>query len=291
MLSLSANAKINLFLEITGKRSDGYHTVETVMQEISLADGISLRLLPKSEGIKLKANITSIPLDERNIAYKAASKYIALSGVDCGVEITLNKEIPHEAGMGGGSTDGAAVLMGLNELCSGAIDKIQMHNLAASLGADVPFFLYGGTALMSGIGTDYIRSVRSPDLHLVISKPMNGISTPAAYRYLDEVHNDFTEHSKADVSPLLEAISDNSADKISTEIYNVFESASDVLCPDTKELRSFLSDNSYGAMLCGSGSSVFAITDGAVHSARLIDKLSEKFPNYYATYATTVKKF
>ena len=129
MLSLSANAKINLFLEITGKRSDGYHTVETVMQEISLADGISLRLLPRSEGIKLKANISTIPLDERNIAYKAASKYIALSSVDCGVEITLNKKIPHEAGMGGGSSDGAAVLAGLNELCSEALNKIQMHNL------------------------------------------------------------------------------------------------------------------------------------------------------------------
>ena len=143
---------------------------------------------------------------------------------------------------------------------------------------------------MDGIGTDYIRSVRSPDLHFVISKPMSGISTPAAYRYLDEVHNDFIDHSQADVSRILEAIVDNSADKISAEIYNVFESASNALCPESKALRSFLNDNSYGAMLCGSGSSVFAITDGAEHSARLIDKLSREFPNYYATYATTVKK-
>ena len=115
MLKINANAKINLFLEITGRRSDGYHLVDTVMQEISLSDVLEVGLLDKRKGIKIKSNIDSIPTDERNIAHKAAKLFFERLGEECGVEIVLTKNIPHEAGMGGGSSDGAAVLEALNE--------------------------------------------------------------------------------------------------------------------------------------------------------------------------------
>lgn len=288
VLELSANAKINLHLEITGRRSDGYHTVDTVMQEISISDRISLTLLPKSEGIRLQCNVPSVPCDTRNIAYKAASKYLELSGVDCGVLIVLEKNIPHEAGLGGGSADGAAVISGLNLLCDNALDTEQMQRIAVTLGADVPFFLSGGTALMGGIGTDFFERIDTPDLHLVIAKPSVGISTPAAYGYLDRIHNNFTDRLKTNYSPLINAIRQNSAKAISDSMYNVFETAADELCAPSKELRLFMKDNSYGALLSGSGSAVFAITDGRNHAAKLIDKLIRVFPDCYVEYATTV---
>lgn len=287
-MELSANAKINLHLEITGRRSDGYHTVDTVMQEISISDRISLTLLPKSEGIRLQCNVPSVPCDARNIAYKAASKYLELSCVDCGALIILEKNIPHEAGLGGGSADGAAVLAGLNNLCCGVLDGTAMQSIAASLGADVPFFLYGGTALMGGIGTDFVERIGTPDFHLVIAKPPVGISTPAAYGYLDRIHNNFTDRLKTDYSPLINAIRQNSAKAISDSMYNVFETAADELCAPSKELRLFMREHSYGAMLSGSGSAVFAITDGRNHSAKLVDKLIREFPDCYVEYATTV---
>jgi 4-diphosphocytidyl-2-C-methyl-D-erythritol kinase len=289
-LDLSANAKINLHLEITGRRSDGYHTVDTVMQEISISDRVSVNLIPQKEGIVIKCNVSSIPLDERNIAYKAALKYLACAGVDCGVEIILEKNIPHEAGLGGGSADGAAVLIGLNSLCGGAVDDFQMHSIAASLGADVPFFLHGGTAIMNGIGADFVEAFETPDLHIVIAKPTVGISTPAAYGYLDRIYNGFDNYSKADITPIVNAIKQNDTNAIASSMYNIFETAADELCVASKDLRLYMKDNSYGALLSGSGSSVFAIADGKKHAIQIAEKVKTVFPDYFVTYTTTLNK-
>lgn len=288
MFEIIANAKINLFLEITGRRLDGYHTVDTVMQEISVSDKISVQLLSKNEGILIKTNIDSIPTDERNIAYKAARRFIDRSNADCGAEIVITKCIPHEAGMGGGSSDGAAVLKALNELCGKTLDQLAMHEIAASLGADVPFFLYGGTAHMTGIGTEYVSNLITPHLDLVVAKPNAGISTPAAYRYLDDLYCCFETNEPVDSKLIIDALGTSNIHKISERMFNRFEDAADELCPQTKVLRMFMQENSHGALLSGSGAAVFAIADSHLHAVKLKDLISKKFPDYYVCEANTV---
>ena len=194
MLKIKANAKINLFLEITGKLDNGYHTVDTIMQSVSLSDRLDISLAPKSEGITILCNVSGIPTDERNIAYKIARAYFDRIGADCGAVISIDKNIPSEAGMGGGSADGAAVLWGLNDLCGDALDYGSLVSLAAEKGADIPFCIKGGTQRLQGIGAEPIAEYNSPELPLVIVKPDCGVSTPLAYRCLDSMFGDFFNH-------------------------------------------------------------------------------------------------
>ena len=288
MLEIIANAKVNLFLEITGRRSDGYHLVDTVMQEISVADALSVQLLPPREGIRIKTNIDSIPTDERNIAYKAAKRFIERAGVDCGAEIFLTKNIPHEAGMGGGSSDGAAVLKALNELCGNPLDIKELHEIAATMGADVPFFIYGGTALMSGTGTDFVYKLNAPELDFVIAKPPVGISTPAAYGYLDTLYDNFRDHIPKNSKPLIDALKASSSLDVSGCLFNRFDEAADVLCPQVKELRKFMRDNSHAALLSGSGSAVFAVAESPSHANKIRDLINRQFPDCYVCVSKTI---
>lgn len=288
MYETLAHAKINLFLEITGRRSDGYHTVDTVMQEISIADKIAVKLLPKSEGIIIKTDIDSIPTDERNIAYKAARRFFDRISADCGAEIVIAKSIPHEAGMGGGSSDGAAVLKALNELCGNTLSIVDLHDIAAGMGADVPFFLYGGTAHMQGIGTEYVTSIPTPKLDLVVAKPMVGISTPAAYKYLDEIYSGFVSHDAVDSQHIIKVLSAGDIREISECFFNRFEIAADELCPQTRKLRLFMRDHSYGSLLSGSGAAVFAVADSHSHALKLKEMVSKEFPAYYVCVTKTV---
>lgn len=288
MVEIVANAKINLFLEITGRRSDGYHTVDTVMQEIDISDKISIRLLSKADGILIRTNIDSIPSDERNIAYKAAKLFLGKANADCGVEINIEKSIPHEAGMGGGSSDAAAVLTILNQLCGKPLSLSDLHGISANLGADVPFFLYGGTVHMKGIGTEYVSSIVTPKNDLVIAKPNAGISTPAAYKFLDDKYSGFSCHKPIDSKPLLERLCLGNPREISDYMFNRFESAADELCPLTKSLRLFMSNHSYGAMLSGSGAAVFAIVESHSHATKLKDLLLNEYPDYYVCVTKTV---
>ncbi len=288
MFKINANAKINLFLEITGRRSDGYHLVDTVMQEISLCDNIEIGLLEKGKGIRIKSNIDSIPTDERNIAYKAAKLFFDSIGEECGAEIVLTKNIPHEAGMGGGSSDGASVLKALNELCGKPLSIADLHNIAVCLGADVPFFLYGGTAHMQGIGTEYVSGLDTPHFDLVIAKPTSGISTPAAYKYLDDKYSGFVSHNAVDSKNIIEAISTGNYHNLSENLFNRFELAADELCPQSKELRLFMQKYSDGALLSGSGAAVFAVAESHMHALKLKELISNQFPDYYVCVAKTV---
>ena len=147
----TAPAKINLGLDITGTRADGYHLLETVFQAVSIADTVTVALTESPE-ITLTCDVPAVPCSPKNIAWKAAQRYREAAGLQSGVQIQILKRIPMEAGMGGGSTDGAAVLLALQELTGNALPQEKLLEIAVSLGADVPFFLYGGTAYGAGIG-------------------------------------------------------------------------------------------------------------------------------------------
>ena len=287
MLKINANSKINLFLEITGKKPNGYHTVDTVMQSVSLSDELELELIPKSGGIMLSCSISSIPVGERNIAYKTAKSYIDATGVDCGLKINIEKRIPSEAGMGGGSADGAAVLVGLNELCGRLLEDNALEEIAAKHGADIPFCLGGGTQRLMGIGSEAVGRYVSPELPIVIVKPNSGVSTPQAYRCLDNAFADFSEHQPIRPDMLIDALSGKS--KIRPEaLFNRFELALDKLCPASKELIDYLRDKSHGSLLCGSGAAVFAIADSCSHAKALACRVKSEFQNYSVWTAETV---
>ncbi len=280
MIDIIANAKVNLFLEITGKISNGYHTVDTIMQSVSLFDELKIELLPKTDGIKIICDEFGIPCDERNIAYKTAKTFLDITEADCGVSISIKKQIPSEAGMGGGSADGAAVLYGLNELCGNPLSSNQLIELAASKGADIPFCIYGGTARLVGIGTELFQTYDTPDLNLVIAKPMKGISTPAAYSMLDRIHGNFENHIsfKPDPSDLI------------AHMYNRFEETLDELCPESMTLINELRQRAGHALLSGSGTAVFAVAESSAHADALVKYINENYPNCFVTKASTASR-
>lgn len=278
MLEIVANAKVNLFLEITGKLQNGYHTVDTVMQSIALFDVLKLELLNKKSGIKVVCSDSDIPTDERNIAYKVTRDYLSVLGAECGARIDIIKNIPSQAGMGGGSADGAAVLIGLNHLCGSPLSVESLREIASKNGADIPFCIDGGTQRLSGIGTDLVERYVSPKLPIVVVKPQSGISTPAAYKYLDSIHKDFLNHKPMNPCDLLEALQSTNYDKIGSSIYNRFEEVLDRLCVESLRIISWFNSRGGSALLSGSGTAVFGIADNLTEALRISDSIKVQFP-------------
>ena len=182
-LTVLAPSKLNLSLDVCGVLPNGYHELRSVMQAIDWCDEITVALAPEA-GIRLTCD-GGIPADERNLAHRAAALFFEFTGQQQGCVIDVKKHIPAEAGMGGGSSDAAAVLRALNELTGTAVSEPDLLALAAKIGADVPFFLIGGTVLATGIGTDLTPLPPLPDCTFVVVRPTGGVSTPEAYRRLD----------------------------------------------------------------------------------------------------------
>lgn len=180
-MELLAPAKVNLSLKILGKRSDGFHELETLMVPISLADKL---VLAKTEGhgVGFSCDDSSLPCDSRNLAVRAAELFARHTGLDIGVRIFLEKRIPHGAGLGGGSSDAAAVLLGLNQLFEAALDISTLAELAAQIGSDVPFFVHRSAAICRGRGEVVAPMVLPEKLPLLLIKPSFGVATPWAYQ-------------------------------------------------------------------------------------------------------------
>lgn len=287
MLEIVANAKVNLFLEITGKLSNGYHTVDTIMQSVSLSDVLRIELLQNESEIRITCSDPEIPTDERNIAYKVARDYLVASDAKCGVSINITKNIPSQAGMGGGSADGAAVLVGLNHLCGELLSIGILKDIASKNGADIPFCIDGGTQRLGGIGTDLVERYSSPKLPLVIVKPMTGISTPAAYRYLDSIHNDFIDHVAMNPDDLLESLRSTSCGNIGSSLYNRFEEVLENLCVDSLNIISWLKGQGCDALLSGSGTAVFGIANDKIEAQKIANSISNQFHDCFTCVCET----
>lgn len=253
-IDISAYAKINLYLDITGRRSDGYHLLETIMQTVSLCDEISISL-PKSGEIVLYADndfSDDVPTDNRNIAYKAAKVfYDTVPELFSGAEIHLRKHIPSQAGLGGGSADAAAVLRGLYKLHNKPFDIKKLFDAALSLGADVPFCLAGGAAVCHGVGEVITPITPMPqDISIVIAKGGEGISTGKAFSEIDRLGfaEEQTEH-------LLEMYDNQDYKKL---CFNRFEQVTNI--GEIKDIREkMLGYGAEAACLSGSGSAVFGL--------------------------------
>lgn len=247
-IAVSAPAKINLMLDVTGKRTDGFHTLLTVMQSISLSDTVYISA-NEVESITVECSVPEIPCDFRNIAYKAAVRFYEYSGICDGVHIKIEKNIPSEAGLGGGSADGAAVLFGMNKLYNTGFSLDELCRIGAAVGADIPFCIKGGTSLCRGIGDEFYEIPPLEDCYIVIGKGKCGISTKEAYRRIDAVGFG---------SDILKDGYDGTIDSVSNIGKNIFEAAADI--DDVKIIKKLILNCSavYSAM-SGSGTAVFGL--------------------------------
>lgn len=266
---MTAPAKINLTLDVTGRRQDGYHDLCTVMQSISLCD--TLKISANSSGlITVDCTDKSIPCGdtaEKNIAYKAAAAFYSYAGIsDTGVHISIEKHISSEAGLGGGSSDGAAVIVGMNKLYGTSLSDKQLCEIGLRVGADVPFCIVGGTKLCRGIGEDISPAPPLEDCFIVIGKGGSGISTKKAYEKID---------SLSPSERLNSGLYDGSLSSLAKAGGNIFEMVTDN--DDVSEIKRINAEcgAAYSAM-SGSGSAVFGLYRERADAEKCLYMLREK---------------
>lgn len=269
-----AYAKLNISLDVTGKREDGYHDMVMVMQTVSLCDDIRIRLGGRG-AVCASSNLHYIPGDERNLAVRAAVCYLEAVG-DGGreVQIEIKKNIPVGAGMAGGSSDAAAVLRGMNALYSHRLSIRQLEEIAGKVGSDVAFCVAGGTALAQGRGERLTALPPIPDCFFVICKPEFSISTPELFKKLDGV----VLRRHPDTAGLLQALEQGNLGQICRRMYNVFEDVDDRRMRKISEIKSCLLDyGALGAIMTGTGSAVFGVFSGAASAQNALRALSGEY--------------
>ncbi len=258
-VTVKANAKINLWLDVVGKRADGYHDILSVMQSVSLFDTLTATRTEKT-GISLAVG-EGLPTDERNLAVRAANAYFAKTGEPFGVSLTLQKRIPMAAGLGGGSADAAATLRALNLLDGERFSIADLAEIGAKVGADVPFCVFGGTALCKGIGERITPLESKVKLSLVVAISGEGVSTPAAFAALDAHHGNFVNFTSSE-SPvaLMDALKKGDAQALSPLLFNRFEEVVERERRAVTVLKNALLDHgALAAQMSGSGPSVFGL--------------------------------
>ena len=257
-IEIKAYAKINLYLDVIGKRPNGYHDLVTVMQSVSLFDTLSLER--SGEGVRLNTGGV-LPADDSNLICRAAKAYFERSAAPFGVGITLKKNIPMQAGMGGGSADAAATLRGLNLLDGNRFTDEELCELSAGIGADVPFCLMGGTRLCGGIGEVMEPVPNAMQGTLVVAIGGEGVSTPAAFAELDRCYDDFRTSERATrPQALLDAMARGDSDGAVPYFKNLFEEVIEPIRPAVGRIKRLLREHgAKAAMMSGSGPSVWGL--------------------------------
>lgn len=264
-LKVKAYGKVNLWLDITGRLENGYHSLNTVMRRIDLFDEIELRT--GDRGITVSCDNPHIPCDESNIAYKAAKAFYDNTGLPPEISIKIKKNIPLEGGLGGSSADGAAVLTALNRLYGDIISDEELIRIGAGLGADVPFCITGGTAKCGGIG-EIITPLKSSELYIVIVKPDFCCNTKKGYRAYDSC----PLSEKSGVEEFCLKL-DSSCSHWGRDMYNIFERLYNK--PEISAIKDELMDNgAFGALMSGSGSSVFGVFDNREEAEKCFSAIS-----------------
>ncbi len=273
-VSLLANAKINLFLDLGGVLMNGYHGIWTVMQSIDLADRITVDLT--EEGISVSCTDQNIPSGEKNIAYKAASLFLDLIGSQKGVHIEIEKRIPSQAGLGGGSADAAGVLRALNCLFGEPLNERQLAKIAFRCGADVPFCLSGGMQLCQNMGEVIAPMPSLKDVHIVIAKPQAGVSTAEAYAAYDNA----VWVRRADREQFLYFSATGNTPEILRRCFNIFEQFIEV--PGRADIKSAMRRyNAKAACMSGSGSAVYGIFVDRKTAEACAAELATKFKDVF----------
>lgn len=269
-ITVKAAAKINLMLDILEKLPNGYHSLWMIMQSVSVYDRVSVEK-KTSGGITISCSEDGIPIDERNIAYKAAEKFFDFCGEeDRNIHITIEKNIPHAAGLAGGSADGAAVITALNSLYEKNLPVKKLCQIGVKVGADVPFCIQGGTMLAQDIGQVLSQLPDMPSCFFVLAKPQQGVSTAEAYAAVDSIN---LRHP--DAHTMFRSVVDGDLNGIAKSLGNVFEQAVDV--HERVSIKEIMRNNdAMGCCMSGSGPTVFGIFENSENAEKCAQELSKK---------------
>ena len=254
-IRLKARAKINLGLDVVRRREDGYHEVRMVMQMLKLYDQIDIEKT-ETPGIRLTCNLSFLPTDERNIAYKAAKVMIEQFDIKQGVCIRIEKHIPVAAGMAGGSSNAAAVLYGMNQMFRLGLSQNELMERGVKLGADVPYCIMRGTVLAEGIGEKLTPLPPMPKCQILIAKPPISVSTKMVYEKLDSC--EIKEHP--DIDGILDGLKNQDLEQVAASLGNVLEKVTVEAYPVIAQIKECMMEaGALGAMMSGSGPTVFGI--------------------------------
>jgi 4-diphosphocytidyl-2-C-methyl-D-erythritol kinase len=292
--TLIAPAKINLYLEIIGDRPDGYHSLAMVLQSIDLADHIHLQI-NKTHDIRIHCDHAQVPIDKTNLAYRAAellvTKFPDAFAQYGGVNITIDKHIPVAAGLAGGSTNAAAVLVGINLLWNLGLTQPELEELGATLGSDVPFCIAGGTAIATGRGEQLSPLLGIDNIHIVLGKYRSlEVSTAWAYKtyrqqfgssYIKDTESLATRAAAVNSGAMIKAIQKNDALLIAQELHNDLERVVLPTYPQVLQLKEVLASEKgvLAAMMSGSGPSVFAVCESQQQAEQVMLQVRQKIPH------------
>lgn len=280
-------AKINLHLDVTGIMEDGYHSVNTVMQSLSLCDEVTVSLL-REPVFDAECKVEGVPTDEKNIAVRAARLYFETVGAEGGAHIVIDKRIPMAAGLAGGSADAAATLVALDSLFDAQLGREKLCELGSRLGADVPFCISCGTHFSDGRG-DMLHSFPTLDDSLIflVACGGEGVSTPWGYRLLDEAFDRFEGYTPKDTKALRLALESSDKHAFTAHMFNIFESPVLAERPVAAEIKALMeSRGALAAMMSGSGPSVFGVFEDVRLASDFASELRSR--GYFADVARPV---
>lgn len=271
-LELKALGKINLGLDVLGKRQNGYHDVRMVMQTVYLYDQVRLEKV-KEPGIHLSSNLFYLPVNENNLAYRAADLLMKECGIKEGVKITLEKHIPVAAGMAGGSSNAAAVLFGMNRMFALGLSQEELMALGVTLGADVPYCILRGTVLAEGIGEHLTPLPAMPKCYVLLAKPPISVSTKTVYEKLDS--HEIEEHPNID--GIIEGLRRQNLDQVAASMGNVLERVTVEEYPVIEEIKAVMrGEGALNAMMSGSGPTVFGLYDDKRKARKAAFRIKEQ---------------
>lgn len=280
MIVVEARAKINLYLRVGEPRSDGYHNIETVFHSITLADRL---VIEECSQLEVTSSSKDAPDGPENLAFRAAQFLAQAAGVERGAKIRIQKKIPSQAGLGGGSADAAAALVGLNQLWDLGLQPDELEKLGARLGADVPFCVRGGAAYAQGVGEVLTELEPLSPAWLVIIKPATPVSTAAAYRMLDKAERP----SGPPPDKALAVIRQNMIERLPSILYNDFEQVILPAYSTIRQAHAVLQEHSKGTLLCGSGSAIFGLMETEQDALKLQAHLVSQGWQAYAAALTS----
>lgn len=278
MIRLYSYGKINLFLDIEGKLQNGYHLIRTIMQSIDLHDEIIIEKLPY-DGIIIECNDITIPTDSSNTCYKAASIIKEKYNNTCGILIKINKNIPSEAGLAGGSSNSAAVIKGLNELWKLNMTNNEMRDIGLKIGADVPFCITGGTYMAEGIGEKLTKLEDFIWNNILVVKPNFSMSTAFVYQNLS-----FNDYNSFPNNKMTKLIKEYNYNDVAISTANTLEKVVEQIHPEINKIKCIMNENkSISSMMTGSGSAIFGLFPDKSSMDKTYDILKKSYTNVYKT--------
>lgn len=275
---VKAYGKINISLDVVGKREDGYHLLKMIMQNVDLYDSLSFQKCNK--GINISCNKPYIPTDEKNLVYKATQLFMDTYDIHEGINIYLKKNIPVAAGMAGGSADAAAVFKALTKIFNIDVDDDELMKLGVKIGADVPYCIIGGTALCEGIGEIITPLKPFKNQILVLVKPNFGVSTKEVFKNLDV--SKIFKHP--DTGAIIKAMEEDKLEDVCNGMRNLLENVTLRKYPVLKRIKEdMIKMGAMGAMMSGSGPTIFAFFDDMLKAQRCYDKFKIQYKEVYLT--------